>query len=101
MEPETQAKVDQLLLEAKGLYNAMLAAKPPASLAYALRDGTPFEQLTDEAVLGAVQVVAQIRKANAAAEAAAQNGAGKTEPVTPTEVLPPPPQKRKAADAAK
>lgn len=103
LEPETQQKVDQLLLEAKGLYNAIIASKPPASLGYAIRDMTPFEKLDDSAILGAVQIVAEIRKGNAAAAAALEasktNGSTSAVTVSPSDIVPPK-GKRKGADAS-
>lgn len=61
--PENQRKVDEILIEAKGLYAAILASDPPASVAFAIRDKKPWEKLGEPEVTAFFKVIVGLRKA--------------------------------------
>lgn len=72
--PENQRKVEEIMLEAKGFYAAILASDPPASLAFAIRDKKPFDNLSEVEITALFKVAVTIRKAGEAAIAAATAG---------------------------
>lgn len=61
------------MVEAKGLYTAILSADPPAALAISIRDKKPFEKLSEPETVALFTVIARIRKAGLAAMEAAQS----------------------------
>ncbi len=83
---EDQRKIEGILLEAKGLYTAILLVKPPASLGLAIRDAKSWESLGEPEITALFSVIVALRKAAlsavppAAAEAAPASEAA---PVAP------------------
>lgn len=74
---DQKRKVDQILLESKGLYAAILMVKPPASLGIAIRDGKPWDALGEGEITALFSVIVELRKA-----------AGAAIPGAPTEAAP-------------
>jgi len=99
---DDKRKVEEILLEAKGLYAAILLTKPPASLGLAIRDAKPWDKLLEADITALFSVIVQLRKAALASLAAAENGAA-TEPTPAPEAAPkpatPPAEPRKKATA--
>lgn len=97
--PDQQRKVDEILLEAKGLYVAILASEPPASLGLAIRDKKPWDKLAEPEITALFKVIVAIRKAatdGITAPAQASSAAGETgngEPAKPATVADSPPEK--------
>lgn len=60
--PEQQAKADALMKKARVLYEAIVKAKPPQALAFAIRDGVAFEKLGEESIVAVAQASALYEK---------------------------------------
>ena len=63
LSPEDQAKVDLILIQAKGLYTAILSSNPPSSLALAIRDKRSWDKLSDVEVTALFTVIVTLAKA--------------------------------------
>ena len=84
---EERRKVDGILLEAKGLYAAILMVKPPASLGIAIRDAKPWEALGEGEITALFSVIVDLRKAAGVAIPGAQPEApaASTNPIDPSQ----------------
>ncbi len=92
--PEEQAKVDEILLEAKGLYAAILYVKPPQSLGLAIRDGKPWDALGEADTIALFSVIVALRKA------AMQASTAPPAEAAPAPVSAPKPNGKEATSAA-
>jgi hypothetical protein len=67
------------------LYESILAAKPGSDLAFAIRDGVPYEKLKDELVAQVATVVVYNARGVAKLEEEAKAATEQSKPETPAE----------------
>lgn len=73
------------------LYESILAAKPTSDLAFAIRDGVPFDKLKDELIAYVATAVVMNAKGVAKLDEAAKAASEQSTAEPPKEVTEPPP----------
>lgn len=98
LDPQTQAKIDLLLAQARMVYESILEAQPVTELARSVRDKKTFEKLSDAEIESVCHVVKNLEKRMAAAEKLAAEATAPAAPSSPA--APPAPTELPAKPAA-